>query len=511
MNNIINENIEKRSDYQTNSANEYILEICDVSKKYGGIQALNGINMKIKKGEVHALVGENGAGKSTLIKVLTGAIKPTTGYLVYEGKKYEEMKPDLSFKIGITAIYQEFNLIPYLTVAENIFFGNEKMNGIFRDTKKMDTMSKELFADIGLEINPNTQIRHLGIAQQQLVEIAKAISKNAKLVIMDEPSAPLTEKETQTLYEIVNKLTKKGITVVYISHRLEEVFDICDRVSVLRDGQYISTQFVSETNREELIKKMVGRELGEEYPDSPHNFGEEILEVKNFTTKRIKDVSFTLHKGEILGLAGLVGAGRTEIARAIYGIDKIENGVLQLSGKEIYNSTPNDALKNNIGLLPEDRKGQGVIMEMSIKENITFSILKNISKCFFIDLSKETQISNNLVDSLSIKINSLDQYAKNLSGGNQQKVVLAKILATKSDVLIMDEPTRGIDVGAKQEIYKIMRDLANQGKAIIMISSDMPELIGMSDRILVVSEGKIVKELTPPEYSQETILKYASL
>lgn len=492
-------------------AEDIILEVKDICKSFGGIKALENINLQIRRGEVHSLVGENGAGKSTLIKILTGANIPTSGSIVFEGIEYTELTPSKSLELGITAIYQEFNLIPYLSVAENIFFGCEKVKGGLLDKKRMIEDCRRLMREVGVEINPGEKVQNLGIAQQQLVEIVKSVSKNAKFIIMDEPSAPLTEKETATLHGIVKQLRGKGITVVYISHRMEEIFDICDRVSVLRDGHWISTEKVENTDRQKLIADMVGRSLSETYPRSEEEHKEEILRVEGLANSFLKDVSFNLHKGEILGLGGLVGAGRTETVRAIFGADRISAGRIWLHGKDVSIHSPAEALKNNIALLPEDRKTQGVVMELSIRSNITFSILNRISKFFLLKFALEKEVCRNLVESLRIKINSLQQSVKNLSGGNQQKVVLAKCLATECDILMIDEPTRGIDVGAKQEIYKIMRELADNGKSIIMVSSEMPELIGMSDRILVMREGRIVKELYPDEYSQETILNYASL
>lgn len=494
-----------------NKKRDYVLEINDIYKRFGGVNALKGINMKINQGEVHALVGENGAGKSTLIKILTGAITPTSGTIKFGGNEYDEFSPSLSLELGITAIYQEFNLIPFLTVAENIFFGCEKMKRGLVDYNRMIRLTQDLLLEVGLDVDPKCKVQYLGTAQQQLVEIVKAISKNAKLIIMDEPSASLTDKEVEKLHQIVMKLKAKGITVIYISHRLEEIFKICDRVSVLRDGNYISTQDICNTSRDKLIADMVGRELREKYPRSDATYNEVVLEVKNISNDTLKNISFNVYKGEILGLGGLVGAGRTELVRAIFGADKISNGIIKMNGKEINVKSPADALKNNIALLPEDRKTQGAVMRMNIKWNITLAIIKKISSILTFNFEKEREICTKLVEDLSIKINSLHQPVNTLSGGNQQKVVLAKCLATNCDVLIIDEPTRGIDVGAKQEIYKLMRELADSGKSIIMVSSEMEELIGMSNRILVMREGNIAKELYPYEYSQNTILSFASL
>lgn len=490
---------------------EYILETKDIVKQFGGIKALDGISIKVKTGEVHAIVGENGAGKSTLIKVLTGAHEPTSGTVIFDGKEYTSFTPEESAELGIAAIYQELNLIPYLSIAENMFFGREISNGPFCDYKKMQEETKKHFYDIGLEVDPRMQVKNLGIAQQQMVEIVKVVSKKAKLIIMDEPTAPLTDNETKELYEIIRELKSRGVTIIYISHRLEEIFEVCDRVTVFRDGKYVSTNNVSEMTRDKLITAMVGRELGEDYPKRTTEIGEACLEVKNLNNKKLHDVSITLHKNEILGLGGLMGAGRTEFARAVFGADPIDSGTIIANGKEVVIKNPEAAFKNKIAMLPEDRKGQGVFLKLPIKNNITISILDKLSRLGFVNKKKEDQVCEDMKGNLSIKLASMLQPVKALSGGNQQKVVFSKLLATESDILIVDEPTRGIDVGAKQEIYKLMRELTEKGKSIIMISSEMPELIGMSDRIVVMREGHVAKELLPDEFSQETILKYASL
>ena len=490
---------------------EYILETKDIIKQFGGIKALDGISMKVKTGEVHAIVGENGAGKSTLIKILTGAHEPTSGTVVFDGKEYTSFTPEESAELGIAAIYQELNLIPYLSIAENMFFGREICNGPFCDYKKMQEETKKHFNEIGLDVDPKMQVKMLGIAQQQMVEIVKVVSKNAKLIIMDEPTAPLTDNETKELYEIIRELKSRGVTIIYISHRLEEIFEVCDRVTVFRDGKYVTTNDVSEMTRDKLITAMVGRELGEDFPKRKAPIGEVCLEVKNLNNKKLHDVSIKLHKNEILGIGGLMGAGRTEFARAVFGADPIDSGTIIANGKEVVIKNPETAFRNKIAMLPEDRKGQGVFLKLPIKNNITISILDRISKMGFVNKKKEDQMCEDMQSSLSIKLANMLQPVKALSGGNQQKVVFSKLLATESDILIVDEPTRGIDVGAKQEIYKLMRELTEKGKSIIMISSEMPELIGMSDRIVVMREGHVSKELLPDEFSQETILKYASL
>ncbi len=490
---------------------EYILETKNIIKQFGGIKALDGISMKVKTGEVHAIVGENGAGKSTLIKILTGAHEPTSGTVIFDGKEYTSFSPEESAELGIAAIYQELNLIPYLSIAENMFFGREICNGPFCDYKKMQEETKKYFNEIGLDVDPKMQVKMLGIAQQQMVEIVKVVSKKAKLIIMDEPTAPLTDNETKELYEIIRELKSRGVTIIYISHRLEEIFEVCDRVTVFRDGKYVTTNEVSGMTRDKLITAMVGRELGEDFPKRKTPIGDVCLEVKNLNNKKLHDVSLKLHKNEILGIGGLMGAGRTEFARAVFGADPIDSGTIIAKGKEVVIKNPETAFKNKIAMLPEDRKGQGVFLKLPIKNNITISILDKISKMGFVNKKKEDEMCENMQGSLSIKLANMLQPVKALSGGNQQKVVFSKLLATESDILIVDEPTRGIDVGAKQEIYKLMRELTEKGKSIIMISSEMPELIGMSDRIVVMREGHVSKELLPDEFSQETILKYASL
>lgn len=489
---------------------DIILEVQNISKHYTGVKALDNVSMKFIRGEIHAIVGENGAGKSTLIKILTGAITPNTGKIVFEGQEYSGFTPATAIEKGISVIYQEFNLIPFLTVAENIFYGREVMKGLVRDVGTMNRETEKLCEDMGIHLNPKARVNSLGVAYQQIVEIIKAVSKNAKVLIMDEPSAPLTNKETEAMFRIMRKLKEKGVTIFYISHRMEEIFEICDRVSVMRDGSYITTKEVKDTNRKELISYMVGRELGEDYPGQTVKAGDTVLEARNLVTSKLKGISFSLRKGEILGFGGLVGAGRTEVARAMYGADALESGEIFLNGKKVNLNSPTEALKSGIGLIPEDRKQHGLVLGMQVKENITYSILKRLTRTGFINTAEENSICTNLKDELRIKTPFLTQKVKNLSGGNQQKVVLAKFLATKCDVLIFDEPTRGIDVGAKQEIYHLMRALTQKGKSIIMISSEMPELIGMSDRILVMCEGRITAELDRKDFNQEAILEYAS-
>jgi len=490
----------------------HILEVKNLSKYYPGVKALDNVSLSFEKGEVHAIVGENGAGKSTLIKLLTGAIQPTNGSILIDNREYDKLSPQESMGLGISVIYQEFTLVPYLTIAENIFFGSEIMNGVIRDVKMMNKKTAELCESMGVSLNPKARVCDLGVAYQQIVEIIKAVSKKARILIMDEPSAPLTTNETKSMFNIVRKLKADGVTILYISHRMEEIFELCDRVSVMRDGKYITTMNIVDADRKTLIAHMVGRELGESFPEGTMEAGDVVLEAKNISNKSFKDISFQLKRGEVMGFGGLVGAGRTELARALYGADKIESGEVILNGQVLNCKSPKDGIKNGIGLIPEDRKRHGVVLGMKIRENITYSVLKKISKNGFVQKEKENEICKEYQEKLRIKTPSLNQLVKNLSGGNQQKVVLAKVLALNCDVLIFDEPTRGIDVAAKQEIYQIIRDLVDKdGKSVIMISSEMPELIGMSDKIIVMSEGRISGELMKDEFSQERILELASI
>lgn len=490
---------------------ENILKVNHISKYYSGVKALDDVSFEVRKGETIALCGENGAGKSTLIKILTGAIKPTKGSFEFDGETYQEMNPTKAMEIGIRAIYQEFTLVPYLSVADNLFYGREPQKGIIRDVKKAEEETRKLCDSIGISIDPRVKVEALGIAQQQIVEILKAVSNHAKLFIMDEPTAPLTVNETETFFKIIRQLKENGATIIFISHRLEEVFELCDRVTVFCDGKYVVTKDTREVNKKQLIAYMVGRELGDSYPEGGMAQQENILEVKNLTNGYIHSLNFTLRKGEVLGFGGLVGAGRTEMARAVFGADRIQSGEILLKGKPYKPTDPAHALKNGIGLIPEDRKNQGLILGLSVMSNITISILKQmVTNHISLSKRKEHDCCKKYIDELRIKTPSENQLVKNLSGGNQQKVVLAKMMAADCDVLIFDEPTRGIDVGAKQEIYALMREITSRGKSIIMISSEMPELIGMSDRIIVMSNGYVAGELERGEFSQETILEYAS-
>lgn len=488
-----------------------ILELKNITKEYPGVKALNHVSLEFHTGEVHALMGENGAGKSTLIKTISGAIKPNGGKIIFEGKEYEEMTPVLSQKLGIGVIYQEFNLVPELSIAENVFLGRKLTKGISINRKVMYEKADELMKSFGIDVDVRKPVKTLTVAYQQLVEIAKTISNDVKVLIMDEPSAPLTNREIDAMFDIIEKLKARGIAIIYISHRMEEIFKISDKISVMRDGEYVGTKLTKETSRPELIQMMVGRELKEQFPEAKSPIGEVALEVKNLSTPTLlKNVNLSVRSGEILGLAGLVGAGRTETARAIFGADPISSGEIYVHGEKVRIQKPQDAIDKGIAYIPEDRKKHGVLLEMSIRENTSFIALKSISKAGVVNKSKDRKLAEEYIEKLRIKTPSMEQLSKNLSGGNQQKVVLAKSLASNSNIIIFDEPTRGIDVGAKQEIYHLMRSLAQDGMAIIMISSEMPELLGMSDRIIVMHEGEVMGEVAGQEATQEVILEYAS-
>ena len=488
-----------------------VLSMDSVSKSFPGVRALQNVSLELHSGEVLALVGENGAGKSTLIKILGGAHQAESGKLSIQGVPVSISSPAESQALGISIIYQEFNLIPDLSVRENIFLGREKMNGVFIDDASEMDGTKQLFQRLGLSLDPDKRCGDLSIAEQQLVEIAKALSIEAKILVMDEPSATLTQKEVERLFKIIADLKKQGIGIIYISHRLEEVFEIGDRVMVLRDGENVSTQPVVEVNREGLIESMVGRALESEFPTRESKLGEECFRVEGLKRGSVvQGVSFRLRRGEILGFAGLVGAGRTETMRLLFGADALEEGQIFLQGERVELRSPREAIAKGICLLTEDRKNQGLVLIHSVLENFGLPNLTGYSDHLFLDEEKEREQFQIFQEDIQIKVSSPDQDAGHLSGGNQQKVVLAKWLERNADILIFDEPTRGIDVGAKYEIYQLMNRLASAGKAIIMISSELPEILGMSDRVIVMRNGRIQGEITEvDEASQEEIMKYA--
>ena len=489
---------------------EPALSLKGIRKVFPGVVALDNVSIDFYPGEVHALIGENGAGKSTFIKAITGAHAPDGGTITVDGETYKAMTPALSRKHGIECIYQEFNLIDVLSAAENICYG-EKL-GKFVNQKKMNEIAKKIFDDFGVDINPSTLVRDLTPGHMQIVEIAKAVSKNCKILILDEPTAPLSVAEVDILFKIVNQLRDKGVAIIFISHRLDEVFELTDRVSILRDGVYITTLMTKETNRAELIKYMVGREMTATFPPRNAQIGDVALELKNLTGNKVKNISFKAHHGEVLGISGLVGAGRTEIMKVVYGAEKKQWGEVYVNGQKANITSPAAAMnKYGICLIPEDRKREGCFLQETISWNIVYNVLGKISKAGFVNKKKEKEIADYYGNAMRIKAPNLDKTkVMTLSGGNQQKVVVGKAMATQSDIIIFDEPTRGIDVGAKYEIYELMNQMAEEGKCVIMVTSDMEELLGMSDRIVVFGERCLAGELTKEEFSQERILDMAS-
>jgi ABC-type sugar transport system ATPase subunit len=487
-----------------------LLELRHISKQYPGVLALDDVSVTFKNNEIHALVGENGAGKSTLIKVLSGAISPDKGEIVFDETTHTTMTPKLSRNLGIAVIYQEFNLIPALTVAENIFVGSMPGNKVFIDRQDCEKKTTEIFQRMKINIDPKALVRNLTVAYKQMVEIAKALSQNVRLLVMDEPTAPLTSKETDILLEIVGNLKKQGVTIIFITHRLDEVFRVADRISIMRDGCFVGEMDPKNITRDDLIRGMVGRQITDTYPVRNNNIGEAILEVTGLKGAGVEDIDFVVCRGEVLGFAGLVGAGRTETMRFLFGADKKKGGRIVFKGERIEIKSPLESVRKGIGLIPEDRKQQGVILGFPIRWNISLAILEKLSKYLFFNHAVEKKTAEDLQVSLGIKTPDIMQITRNLSGGNQQKVALAKWMAAECDVLIFDEPTRGIDVGARYEIYKLMNELCARGKAIVMVSSDMEELLGMSDRIVVLCEGRKAGELRKDQFSQETVLRLAS-
>lgn len=482
-----------------------------IGKTFPGVVALDNVHFELRKGEVHILLGENGAGKSTLMKILSGAYQKTEGQIFLDGKKIEIKNPKHAQDIGISIIYQEFNLIPHISVGENIFLGREPIlyAGVI-DQKILFNLAQQILNDLDVGINARKLVKELGVAQQQMVEVAKAISFDAKILIMDEPTSALTEHEINELFSTIRKLKENGVSIIYISHRMEELFEIGDRVTVLRDGKYIGTKKISDVTTSELIRMMVNRELTEKFPKQKTMIGKEVLRVENLNGDGIlKNISFCLRRGEVLGIAGLLGSGRTELARVLFGVDKIASGKIYINNKLQIIKSPRKAINLGIGYLTEDRKTQGLISILPVKENICLPNVERLSKFGIIRIKEEEQRAYEFVKELRIKTPNLNQKVIYLSGGNQQKVVLSKWLCCQADILIFDEPTRGIDVGSKVEIYQLMNRLTEEGVAIIMISSELPEILGMSDRILVMHQGKINGELSAEEATQEKILHYA--
>lgn len=492
---------------------EFVLEMSGVVKRFPGVLAVDGGQLTLRRGEVHCLVGENGAGKSTLMKILAGAQPMDEGEIRLDGEPVEIHSPHHAQTLGISMIYQEFNLSPFMSVAENIFLGREPCYGKtpFVNWGKMYADAQAILARVGVRLDVRKPVHELSIAQQQMVEIGKALSFNAKIIVMDEPSATLTDHELEALFRLIGELKSAGIGVIYISHRLAEIFHIGDRVTVMRDGQHVGTKDIGDLTREEIIHMMVGRELKDEYPKHEFERREERLRVEGLTRAGVfENISFRVHRGEIVGLTGLVGAGRTEVARAIFGADPFDAGQVYLDGEAITVRSPQDAIAQGIGLLTEDRKNQGLVLGMTVRENTTLTNLAAVAWGPFINQRQEREVAQRYVRELNIRTPSIEQIATNLSGGNQQKVVLAKWLYTNSKALIFDEPTRGIDVGAKVEIYKLMNALVERGVAVLMISSELSEVIGMCDRILVMHEGRLAGELSRAEATQEKIMRLAT-
>ena len=493
---------------------DVILTMKGIDKSFPGVHALDHVDLEVHKGEVHALMGENGAGKSTLMKVLTGIYHKDAGTITYEGKEVEFTNPREAQDAGIVIVHQELNMMGHLTVAQNIFIGREYMNGKLIDDKKMNEEAKKLFDQLGINIDPKETMSRLTVGKQQMCEIAKAISHDAKVIIFDEPSAALTEAEIEELFKIIRDLRDKQMGIVYISHRMDEIKVITDRVTVMRDGGYVGTLITKDSTKDDIINMMVGRVIYEDpktesqvAPDAPV-----VLKVEHLNAGRmVKDVSFELHKGEILGFSGLMGAGRTETARALFGADPKDSGDIYVNGQKVDIKTPQDAVKCGIGYLSEDRKRFGIVVDKTVAENSTMATMENFMKGIFIDKKKEKDVAQEYVEALKTKTPSVDQLVVNLSGGNQQKVVIAKWLVRNCDILIFDEPTRGIDVGAKSEIYHLMNELVAEGKSIIMISSEMTEILRMSDRIVVMCEGRKTGELGIEEATQERIMHAATL
>lgn len=488
------------------------IEMRGIDKAFGGNAVLKNAGFLLDDGEIHALMGENGAGKSTLMKILTGVYTRDAGTVIVDGQEVHYKNLQEAEKAGIVFIHQELNVMFDLTVEENMFMGKEIKNAFgICDSKAMRAEVKKVLDRLGVEIDPGKRMNELSIGQQQMIEIAKALMLDAKVIIMDEPTTALTTKETEVLFKVVNGLREKGVSIVYISHRMEEIFELCDRITVLRDGSYIGTEKIADITMNDVVKMMIGREIGERYPSRDNEIGDVVFEVKGLNCPGVfKDVNFQVHAGEVLGVSGLMGAGRTEIMQAIFGNMPNVSGTIMLNGKEIQNKTPEQAKKNGIGFITEDRKVQGLLLQDSILKNISIANLDKISKNGVLNKKAEDDLIKRGIEELHIKCFGPDHACVNLSGGNQQKVVFAKWIYTEPKVLILDEPTKGVDIGAKKEIYSIINDLAAKGVAIIMVSSELPEVLGMADRIMVVREGVVRGILDKEEANQEKIMTLAT-
>ena len=493
---------------------EYVVELKHVTKRFPGVVAMRDMHIQIKPGEIHGLIGENGAGKSTLIKVLTGVHVPEEGEIFIDGQKVSFSNPVQAREAGIACVYQELNIVPMLPVVDNVFMGRRvvKSNGLL-DYPRMHKEAHEALSVLGHpEVDTHTECGKLGMGLQQMVEIAKAVSLNAKLLIMDEPTSSLGEQEVKQLMTTVRKLKSQGIAILFVSHKLEELFELCDRVTVMRDGEHILTEDMTNMTNEKLIQAMVGRSLENQFPKEYGTRGECMLEVKHLKEIGVlKDVSFKAYGGEILAFAGLVGAGRTETMRALFGADKLDGGEVYVHGKKVNNKNPGTAIKNGIAFLTEDRKGQGLVLSLGVKTNLILANMKRFKKGLLLDNGDIEKVSQERIKELRIKTPSSDEVVAQLSGGNQQKVVIGKWINCDADIYIFDEPTRGIDVGAKVEVYHVMNDLVKQGKCVIMVSSELPEVLGMADRVVVMREGEVMAEIdrNSPHFNQEDIMKAA--
>lgn len=488
------------------------IEMKGIDKSFGTNQVLKNAGFLLKDGEVHALMGENGAGKSTLMKILTGVYTRDAGTVLVDGKEVVYKNPQEAEKAGIVFIYQELNVLFDLTVEENLFMGKEITKGFgVCDKKAMRKKAQEIMDRMGVNIPVTAQMSDLSVGQQQMVEICKALMVDAKVLIMDEPTAALTQSETEVLFEVIKSLRAKGVSIVYISHRMEEIFELCDRITVLRDGTYIDTKYIKDINMDDIVQMMIGRTIGERFPKRNVQIGKEVIRVEGLTSgKLFKKVNFSVKAGEVLGVSGLMGAGRTEIMQAIFGNIPVESGKIYIDGKEVTIKNPRQAIAAGIGFITEDRKTEGLLLEKSIAENIEIVNLKKVSKNSVISMAKQKALVKKGIEEFRIKCFGPDHECNNLSGGNQQKVVLAKWIYTDPKILILDEPTRGVDIGAKKEIYSVINDLAAKGVAVIMVSSELPEVLGMSDRIMVVHEGKVTGIVEASEVDQAKVMTLAT-
>jgi ribose transport system ATP-binding protein len=490
-----------------------LFELKDIAKSFPGVRALDGVSFDLRTGEVHALLGENGAGKSTLVKIICGIYRPDTGSLKLDGKPVEVSGPREAQALGISPVHQELHLEPFLSVAENIFLGRQPVGrfGLI-DYGRMNGEAEALLKRLGADLDPRSTVESLSVAQRQIIAIARAASTKARIIIFDEPTSSLTDRETKLLFDMIGRLRAEGLGIVYISHRMEEIFRLCDRVTVLRDGRFVATKPVAETNMRDLIGMMIGRDISDLFRKAPAPIGDTVLEVKNLSKRGLlRDISFSMRRGEIVGVAGLVGAGRTELARALFGDLAIDKGEILVDGRPVPpGHSPRSAILAGMGLVPEDRKEQGLVTGLSVRQNISMPMLKALSRMSVLSRRKEHHLAQSYVSKLAIKTPSVEQKATFLSGGNQQRVVIAKWLATQPKVLIVDEPTRGVDIGAKSEIHALLCDLARGGMAILMISSDLPEVLAMSDRVLVMRKGRIAANISASDATQEVIMHYAT-